>query len=84
MQVGDHEIVDVQVSGQVSMRRIIRDWYKLPIMHTVDEEEQVLSDGFARPCSGCARPQLLVLIMRYKSCPQPPEGGGGDWNGRIY
>ncbi len=57
MQVGDHEIVDVQVSDQVSKRRIIRDWYKLSIMHTVDEEEQVLSDGFTRPCSGCARPK---------------------------
>ena len=81
MQVGDHEIVDVQVSGQVSMRRIIRDWCKLPIMHTVDEEEHVLSDGFARPCSGCVRPQSLV---KYKSCPQQPGGGGGGWNGRIY
>ena len=74
---------NAQVSGQVPMRRIIRGWYKLPVMHTVDEEEHVLSDGFARPCSGCVRPQVLVLIMKYKSCPQPPEGGG-DWNGRIY
>ncbi len=76
MLVGDHEIVDVQVSGQVSMRRIIRDWYTWPIMRTVDEEEHVFSDGFARPCSGCVRPQSLVLIMEYKSCPRQPGGGG--------
>jgi len=82
--LGQQVLEDAQVIGQLSMRRIIRDWYKLSIMHTVDEEEQVMSDGFTRPCSGYARPKSLILIiMRYKSCPQPPGGGGGVEIGMV-